>query len=408
MFHVEWIQHAVGHGGFHTGHMWDDSKQFNWIFDCGARRTRRFNDYLRSWLDDHEVPIDWLFISHFDTDHVSGLNELMGRSVVKEVMVPYVNDHELAYVLLHEIDRDNLNYSFVELVADPASFFLSRGADRVTFLGRGDGDEELSAEIPPDDGPKDATWKTRILPPPRQLKGRIGIGRKATDQASVLIVDNTYCDISIERGSHGLRLKPYRLPIEKRTHLNLLKDLKKLMKAGTLRSSRPGLGDLSYAIALHARTRHGRANLRILFKDHVGSSNRSSLSLLSIPQCSEPANTDWWVSSRSANGHGNGTPAWLTTGDAELLDPADLASWQKAYATDLDHVRILALPHHGSDKNSDKSLQDLCSKAFFVAHAKSSARKHPGLIVSRSAGHRLVSVTENLATRMCMGFHLID
>ncbi|MGO8172491.1 hypothetical protein ACC764_18505 [Rhizobium ruizarguesonis] len=133
---VEWIQHAAGHGGFHTGHVrLGDESVFNWIFDCGARSTANFNKLVKSWALRNRSPVDWLFISHFDTNHVSGLDTLLSSTVVDDVMLPYVNDGELAFALLHELGRANFQRSFVELVADPAEFFLSRGAQRVTFLG---------------------------------------------------------------------------------------------------------------------------------------------------------------------------------------------------------------------------------------------------------------------------------
>ena len=91
MIDVRWVQHPIGHGGFHTGAMISpDNPPFTWIFDCGAKRTAKFDAYLRRWLQRHPQPIDWLFISHFDTDHVSGLETLMSRAVVVDVMVPYL------------------------------------------------------------------------------------------------------------------------------------------------------------------------------------------------------------------------------------------------------------------------------------------------------------------------------
>src|SRR5690349_1832684 len=135
MFEVDCVQHAVGHGGFHTGEArLDGLAPFRWAFDCGAKRTARFDEYLKAWLRIQSGPLDWLFISHFDTDHVSGLETLMSRLPIRDVMVPYVNDRELALTLLHEIGRDRIERWFVDLLADPAEFFLSRGAERVTFL----------------------------------------------------------------------------------------------------------------------------------------------------------------------------------------------------------------------------------------------------------------------------------
>ena len=200
MFFVDWVQHAVGHGGFHTGRMFADDKVFSWVFDCGARRTHKFDKYLRTWTSHHHQPIDWLFISHFDTDHVSGLNELMSRTVVQDVMIPYVNDRELAYALLYEIDRGNLDRSFIELIADPASFFLSRGAGRVIFLGSGRSEGEPVEGSPLMDAPKDREdWKIRIYPRPRPLAQRGDIDTAAASSARIQIIDSTGCDIGIAR-----------------------------------------------------------------------------------------------------------------------------------------------------------------------------------------------------------------
>src|SRR4051794_17742211 len=120
MCRIKWIQHAVGHGGFHTAQVftgWDAQSvgagpSFTWVFDCGSRRTSKFDDYLRVWTRLNPQPIDWLFISHFDLDHVSGLDVLMSRNVVRDVMVPYVNERELAYSFLEEIRRDRHSPSF--------------------------------------------------------------------------------------------------------------------------------------------------------------------------------------------------------------------------------------------------------------------------------------------------------
>ncbi|HBQ34396.1 MAG TPA: hypothetical protein DD739_17350 [Ochrobactrum anthropi] len=52
---------------------------------------------LNSWVLQNSSPVDWLFISHFDTDHVSGLETLLSGTIVDNVMVPYVNDDQLAF-----------------------------------------------------------------------------------------------------------------------------------------------------------------------------------------------------------------------------------------------------------------------------------------------------------------------
>jgi Metallo-beta-lactamase superfamily len=409
---ITWQQHAVGHGGFHTGRMVDeDGTRFTWIFDCGARRHKAFDDeYLRPWLRRQRDPIDWLFVSHFDLDHVSGLDTLMSRAVVRQVMIPYVGDEELVYVFLEEIARDNLERTLVELVADPASFFLSRGAQRVVFLNggepRGPGGEAPGGPEDADgsSGARDRGWKEYIdkaiitAAAPAWAATTIGRG-------PVGVIDGGSCAVNISRGRLGLRLKPYRAPITAAAHSSLLADIQALLGAGHSPSTgRPGLRALAYAIAQHARTSAGKAALRALHKKHVGSSNRASLSLLSEPFGYDPSNCYWHVdTSTRYTSFGRGG-AWLSTGDAELLASADLADWQICYASELSHVRVLSLPHHGSDRNSDDQLQALCPDAVLTAQVKSTSKKHPGSDVTLAAGDRLACVTEDASSRVMMWF----
>lgn len=420
MLDITWIQHPIGHGGFHTGRIrTSDNVEFNWIFDCGSQRTKKFDDYIRVWADRLGRPIDWLFISHFDTDHVSGLNVLMGRAVVRDVMVPYLNEGELAYLLLYELNRDKLDRQFVELISDPVAFFGSRGASRITFLG-GEGPGGLPFEgdfIPygPLDGlSKDSSWEAKIRPSPSVLPGLEPVQPGTISRSRARIISRNQCEIVIsDRNSGiGVRLKTYRAPLARAAHEGLLVDLKELVgTAATTNNIRPGLGDLAYAIANHARDPKGRVDLRRLFKAHIGSSNRSSMSLLSAPSLLHSSQTmrciygqfhSWDGRLRAWEGAVADTVAWVNTGDAELAGKVDLASWQKAYAGDLDNVRVLALPHHGSDKNSGSELQRLCSNALLVAHVRSGARTHPGLEVSAAAGRRLICVDENRSSELQM------
>ncbi|ANL23159.1 hypothetical protein AMJ96_CH03485 [Rhizobium sp. N113] len=80
-----------------------------------------------------------------------------------------------------------------------------------------------------------------------------------------------------------------------------------------------------------------------------------------------------------------------------------LEEWAAAYAPELPDVRMLALPHHGADHNSDLRLQKLCPRATLVAHVKENVKKHPGPIVTGSAAPRLFRVTENVDSilRIC-------
>lgn len=405
MFLIDWVQHAVGHGGFHTGRARvAGGADFNWIFDCGAKKTAVFDAYLKTWATQNPQPIDWLFVSHFDTDHVSGLDTLMSRAVVRDVMVPYVNERELALQLLHEVSRGNLGRAVFELAADPATFFLARGAERVTFF-RGRAPDSAAAVVGrrPDRPRGEDGWTLKIDPPPVALPTPARFYSNPSDPSRVLLMD-TETDMTAVNGPAFLRLKPHRAPITPYAHRGLMKALQALVGEIPWQKHRPGLGDLAFAIALHARTASGRAALRKLFRAHVGSSNRSSLSLLSMPVLQDETDAHWHRLGPAEPNWGEGEVVWMNTGDAELLNVKDLDAWTDTFTPLLDKVQVLALPHHGSDKNSDDAFQKLCPAALLVAHVKAGSSKHPGLNVAAFAGERLACVTDQAGSEVRLHF----
>lgn len=418
MLSITWCQHPVGHGGFHTGQVTaEDGANYTWIFDCGARRGTEFGSYLRRWTLAHQDPIDWLFVSHFDTDHANGLETLMSRSVVHDVMLPYVNDHELAVTLVHEVNRDNLDRWLFELIADPAAFFLNRGAGRVTFLGSPPRPtEDIDDPVMWGDGGSDIppNWKVTISSRPQVLTPPKVTSVTAPAHQRVQQIRSGSCEIRAMKPHAGLLLKPYRAPLPRRTSRKLLNELQYLAGSTRQLQARPGLGQLAYSLAKHARTSSGRSQLRSLYKKYVGSSNRASLSLLSMPIIpGGDRNFRWWRYSPTyfqyrilPGGTRDGIPGWLTTGDAELLKPFDLSDWNLHFGAELSEVRVLGLPHHGSDRNSDEALQQLCPNAIFTAHVKRGSKKHPGLQVTEAAGSRLIHVTSEVGTALTMVFKL--
>ncbi|PWJ89520.1 metallo-beta-lactamase superfamily protein [Mesorhizobium loti] len=328
MLRVKWIQHAVGHGGFHTGHLEVPGEgTFNWAFDCGSRRTARFDEYLTAWARRSPMALDWLFVSHFDTDHVSGLDRIMSRTVVNNVMVPYLNEREFAYLLLHEIARDNLDRALFDLAADPAGFFGSRGADRVIFLRSGDADGGggISEGGEPDRPKDERGWYIVITPSPSPVVAPQMVVGASISPVRTEIIEGGVCEIVLHARTVGLRLKPYRAPIQPYALSGIIKDIEQLVGTTLAGSPQPGLGALAYAVARHARTPAGRAGLRSIYKQYVGSSNRASLSLLSTPVVSADMNYHWRIHRPNWWSTSGSEAAWLNTGDAELLEPADFS-----------------------------------------------------------------------------------
>ena len=85
--------HAVGNGTLFSGQILSarNSEVFNWIYDCGSTSKKIILDTVNSlpvWFQSSKT-IDMLVISHFDNDHVNGLEILLKNFYVKRLVLPY-------------------------------------------------------------------------------------------------------------------------------------------------------------------------------------------------------------------------------------------------------------------------------------------------------------------------------
>lgn len=71
------IFHPVGHGAFFTEQFYDDygNLLFNVVYDCGTKTSNVNTDTLFTNTFPKGSHIDILFISHFDDDHISGIEK---------------------------------------------------------------------------------------------------------------------------------------------------------------------------------------------------------------------------------------------------------------------------------------------------------------------------------------------
>lgn len=119
--------HPVGQGAFYSEEFLDESGEvvFRAVYDCGCINRRNAKKHgtsvvrkdVRKWGGPHGKRIDYLFISHFDYDHVSLLRELLAEKVAVGVVI---------LPLLHQNDKKLYVQLFKKVYAKTDAAFLSK------------------------------------------------------------------------------------------------------------------------------------------------------------------------------------------------------------------------------------------------------------------------------------------
>jgi hypothetical protein len=112
--------------------------EFTFVYDCGS--TAKFPiERETARISERTGNIGLLCISHFDKDHVSGLERLLQKSPAKCVVLPYVRISQRIHWLL----MDNAMGFYRKFLIDPAAAILSVSPkSRVVFIA-GSGDKPV-------------------------------------------------------------------------------------------------------------------------------------------------------------------------------------------------------------------------------------------------------------------------
>lgn len=117
--------HAVGQGAFFSERFCSgDRHSFNIVYDCGALpKKQSMNKIIAGSFNNDEV-IDILFISHFDSDHVNGINLLKKRvKKIRNVILPLLGDGEIEFLILFYRILGRDYREIVNLLEDAEGFF---------------------------------------------------------------------------------------------------------------------------------------------------------------------------------------------------------------------------------------------------------------------------------------------
>lgn len=134
MIHVRHQFHPVGHGTFFTGLVTADNDQkFSWVYDCGSKWPASIKyslSALDAWKEWSDKNIDLLAISHFDHDHINGLELLLESKYVKWLVIPYLNFKDRLEQASAVLDESEATPDTAVFALDPLGFLASRGLSK--------------------------------------------------------------------------------------------------------------------------------------------------------------------------------------------------------------------------------------------------------------------------------------
>lgn len=140
LVHVRQEFQSVGHGTFFTGSVRNfHGRRFCWVYDCGSKRPTRVEQaitalaYSQRWPDD--VELDMVAVSHFDDDHINGLELLLQRHSVKWLVLPFMDIKTRLAHASSLMQGEASSATTAAFTMNPVKYLADRGlSDRVGSL----------------------------------------------------------------------------------------------------------------------------------------------------------------------------------------------------------------------------------------------------------------------------------
>lgn len=405
------LQLPVGQGGFHVGRLkvsetseyvgcLRENPDFLWVYDCGSDQNSSLKREIGKFRDVH---VNMLFLSHLDDDHVSGIDTLLHTaSHVHEVVLPYLGDIDWVLHLAAGAASDSLSGNFIDMAADPASWFGNRGVNRITYIGAGEEDEGTPGRpdpIEPSEPDPDRIRKlvesedylaTAIKSDWTRSPEVAAIGNEVEKRAQISIASRgSVASFHTAGETLNWLLSPFtfRPSVTKISAFQVMLDTE----------FGPGLTVNNYAD--EARTTAGRKKLRACYDAVWKTHNLHSMALYAgpgIPTMKKLSNT-----ARQGNFIRRVVqPGWVSTGDFNLRVKKRRNQLIGYYSPYSEMVGQLTLSHHGSDHSfHPTALSAFPDLTFAIASVGANTYGHPGLGVQKAVnsepGIAFVRVDEN-------------
>lgn len=353
----------IGQGAFyceqffdHSNHSPERDNRINVVYDCGSLSgIKLLHDQIgRCFKQDEKIHA--IFLSHFDEDHINGLEHLLIHNQVEHIFFPLLTKEDKALIRLQHLVNS--------ASADEQVFWLRFALDPFETLSRMNLKyiPTLHPVISEDRSDEDVEFHD--------------MAESIYQRSDVRIVrsgDNVFkivCGSAKE--THSIRKVDWLyIPFHFREKTN--RNILKIIFTETL-----GTCDPEKLLDLLKSNPSYRTTIKEAYSKVPGNFNSNCMTLFSGTKSEHPMRIlgsfrcpcikcHWWIK--------NGA---LYMGDYDASGNQKWKQLQSAYQEYIPYIGCLQIPHHGSKHNFNLKLLDIEScRVYFVSAGLNNKYKHP-------------------------------
>lgn len=387
----------IGQGAFyweqffnHSAHSPEKDNRINVVYDCGSLSGIKLLHTQINRCFKQDEKIHAVFLSHFDEDHVNGLEYLLIHNQVEHIFFPLLTKEDKALIRLHHLVNS--------ASADEHVFWLRFALDPFETLSR------MNLKYIPTLHPVmsedriDADVQFRDIPERYYQQVRIHMVHSG-DNVFEIVCDSTKKTHSI----HKLDWLYIPFHFREETNRNILKNI----LAESLETCDPEeLLNLLKSNPLY------HADIKKAYSKIPGGFNTNSMTLFSGTKSKHPVIILDSFRCPCIKYHWCIKTGALYMGDYDASGSQKWKQLQSAYQEYIPYIGCLQVPHHGSKHNFNLKLLDIEScRVYFISAGLNNKYKHPdGDVIKQImlSDKRLSIVTEQSWSEISMNLVLCD
>ncbi|UDN37529.1 MBL fold metallo-hydrolase [Proteus sp. NMG38-2] len=363
----------VGQGGFSLGGLRgrDGNLLYSYVYDCGSDQLnalRREMNVAKSIFNIDEKHIDVVYISHLDSDHINGFDHLcqLVDNKIRKVVLPYLDIRDSYYLIASELCSNSTSGFFMEFLVDPVKWVKSKLPETdISLLYPNDIDDKVEPLVFNSENIKDSAINSPIKIP--DLTEDVECNRWSTNRMVENKTNTLMSLISWIPPRSRKKIKNFSQQLIKNGFSELNK--KELLKILTNAEERKKLRECYLKLA----SDHNVISINLL----IINNQNAEMEVIS-ESCRKWFDSRYsWKDRYFSFNRYKGTSSVLLTGDSKLKTSLYYNKWVGFYSQVIKTVRVMTLPHHGSELNFNQKIIADFDNVLFIAQSDGHSHGHP-------------------------------